>query len=164
MQWALLIVLFTAVAAGFAPSAAPQSLTRVRTVSNPIMQQGRGRGRGGGRGVGRGAPPRAVRYIPEAEMETLVRDAALRLDFDEGQADMLGACGRNIYAMGCGYHPTTVTIFEEICGANANEAWATLLLRCVEGTMPRLRSEATATARMNAARAAAARRRAMAGS
>ena len=96
------------------------------------------------------------------KMESLVREAAIGLDFDEGQANMLGACGRNIYAMGCGYHPTTVTILEEICNANTQESWAILLLRCLEGTMPRLRSEATATARMNAARAAAARRRAMA--
>jgi hypothetical protein len=104
-----------------------------------------------------------VRYIPETEMEKFVREAALQLDFDDGQARMLGACGRNIYAMDCGYPPTTVTILEEICSANADESWAALLSRCLDGSMPRLRSEATATARMNAARAAAARRRATKG-
>ena len=99
------------------------------SASHPFMQQGRGRvaGREGGRGRGRGrGGARAVRYIPEREMDAFVRDAALTLEFDEGQANMLGACGKNIYAMGCGYHPTTVTILEEICSANKVEPWATV--------------------------------------
>ena len=102
---------------------------------------------------------RAVRYITAREMEANVQEAAREMGFDEGQALMLGSCGRNIYAMGCGYHMTTRTILEEICSNAADEPWALLLQRCMDGSMPRLRSEATASARMAAARAAAARRR-----
>ena len=97
--------------------------------------------------------PRKGRYIPEAEMETHVQNTARELGFDEQQAVKLGACGRNIYSMGCGYHPTTVTTLEQVCGRASEQAWAVLLLRCMSGAMPRLRSEFTASARMAAARA-----------
>ena len=74
---------------------------------------GRGRGRGGasggGRGGGRAAPaggggPRVkVRYLKEAEMQDLVREAALSQGFEATQALMLASCARNIYAIGCNY-------------------------------------------------------------
>ena len=135
--------------------------------------RGRGRGRGGG-GSGRGGTrggdagsgassrlPRTVRYIPEQEMAEHVREAALSQRFDEAQAEMLGSCGRNIYAMGCVYHPNTITLLQEICRqpAEGGEPWAVLLLRCVAGQMPRLRSAETARVRMDAARAARDRKR-----
>lgn len=93
-------------------------------------------------------------------MEGLVRGAASRLSFPPSEATMLAACARHIYSLGSGYHPTTNTILEEICAENEGEAWARLLRGCIRGEMPRLRSEATANARIQAARAAAARRRA----
>lgn len=94
-------------------------------------------------------------------MKEHVQAAATAQGFDEAQAVMLGSCGRNIYAFGCDYHPTTITLMQELCRgpAEAGEAWAVLLLRCVAGQMPRLRSAETATARMKAAEAAAMRRK-----
>ena len=124
---------------------------------------GRARGGGGGRGRGRGGGAmRTVRYITESEMETEVRAAALAQGFEETQAAMLGSCGRNIYAIGCEYHPTTGTMLQELCQepAKSGEAWALVLLRCVDGQMPRLRSNDAARVRIEAARAAAARKRA----
>ena len=128
----------------------------------PAAGGGRG-GRGGGR-----APPGAaaapggakIRYIKETEMEERVQAAALAQGFDEAQAVMLASCGRNMYALGCDYHPSTITLLQELCrkDAEAGEPWAVLLLRCVAGQMPRLRSAETASARMAAAKAAAARK------
>ena len=94
-------------------------------------------------------------------METRVREAALAQGFDDAQALMLASCGRNVYAIGCNYHPSTITLLQEICRepAEAGEPWSQLLLRCIAGQMPRLRSTETAAARMAAARAAAERRR-----
>ena len=95
------------------------------------------------------------------EMEESVKAAALSQGFEEGQAIMLASCARNMYALGCDYHPSTITLLQELCRkpTEAGEAWAVLLLRCVAGQMPRLRSAETAAARMAAAKAAAARRR-----
>ena len=94
-------------------------------------------------------------------MEERVQAAALAQGFDEAQAVMLASCGRNMYALGCDYHPSTITLLQELCRkpAEEGEAWATLLLRCIAGQMPRLRSSETAKARMAAAKAAAERRR-----
>ena len=94
-------------------------------------------------------------------MEENVRGAALAQGFDETRAVMLASCGRNMYALGCDYHPNTITLLQELCRApaEAGEPWATLLLRCVAGQMPRLRSAETAQVRMRAAKAAAAQRR-----
>jgi len=93
-------------------------------------------------------------------MEERVQAAALAQGFDEAQAVMLASCGRNMYALGCDYHPSTITLLQELCrkDAEAGEPWAVLLLRCVAGQMPRLRSAETASARMAAAKAAAARK------
>ena len=93
-------------------------------------------------------------------MQDLVEKAAVAQGFDEAQAIMLASCGRNMYALGCDYHPSTITLLEELCKgpADAGEAWAILLQRCVAGQMPRLRSAETATARMAAAKAAMRRR------
>ena len=102
-----------------------------------------------------------MRYLPEAAMQEHVRTAAVAQGFDDAQALMLSSCARNIYSIGCEYHPSTITILEEICRAPsaAGEAWAVLLTRCLDGAMPRLRSSETAAARIAAARAAAARKR-----
>jgi hypothetical protein len=121
----------------------------------------RGRGRGGGRGGrGAGAPPVKVRYIPEAEMQESVRTRALEKGFEPGTAAMLGSCACNIYSMGCQYHPNTVTMLEELCKDTPDQPWAVLLLRCITGKLPRLRSADTASVRMQAAKKAAARRKA----
>ena len=95
----------------------------------------------------------AVRYIPEEEMEALAYNASLEKGFEPSQALMLAACCRNIYAIGAGYHPTTVTLLEEVCKAQAKTgaAWAVLMLELLAGRMPRLRSEKTANARSAAA-------------
>lgn len=95
-------------------------------------------------------------------MGALVEQAAVAKGFDAEQATMLAACSRNIYAVGCGYHPSIVTSLEEICKGPAADGagWAVLLLRCLDGQMPRLRSAETAAARLGAARAAAQRRKA----
>ena len=94
-------------------------------------------------------------------MEAHVLESATAQGFDAGQAKMLAACARNVYAMGCGYHPNTITMLHELCRGDADrgEPWAVLLLRCVDGKMPRLRSTETANVRMAAARAAAERRK-----
>jgi len=121
-----------------------------------------GRGRGAGRGRGdRGAAPRSVRYIPEEDMELEVRAAALNQGFDELQADMLASCARNVYAIGCEYHPNTATLLQELCAAPAakGDAWALMLQRCLQGEMPRLRSNDAARVRMEAAQRAAAQRK-----
>ena len=99
----------------------------------------------------------SVRYISEEEMEALAYNASLQKGFEPSQAMMLAACTRNIYAIGTGYHPTTVTLIEEVCKEQAKEgaAWAVLMLELLAGRMPRLRSEKTAAARS----AAAARKR-----
>ena len=99
----------------------------------------------------------SVRYITEDEMETLTYNASLQKGFEPSQAMMLAACTRNIYSIGTGYHPTTVTLIEEVCKEQAKEgaAWAVLMLELLAGRMPRLRSEKTAAARS----AAAARKR-----
>ena len=99
----------------------------------------------------------SVRYITEEEMEALAYNASLQKGFEPSQAMMLAACTRNIYAIGTGYHPTTVTLIEEVCKeqAKTGEAWAVLMLELLAGRMPRLRSEKTAAARS----AAAARKR-----
>ena len=99
----------------------------------------------------------SVRYITEDEMEALAYNASLQKGFEPSQAMMLAACTRNIYAIGTGYHPTTVTMIEEVCKEQAKEgaAWAVLMLELLAGRMPRLRSEKTAAARS----AAAARKR-----
>ncbi|KAL1510587.1 hypothetical protein AB1Y20_006888 [Prymnesium parvum] len=155
----MLTLLWLAAAAAWHALPPPRAPPASRCPS-PIMQRGAPRPPSrGGAPRGRGRAVRSVRYISEAEMEAHVLQAARRMEFDEDQARMVGACGRNIYALGCGYHPTTHTILEEICEANEAEAWAVLLRGCLRGTMSRLRSEATASARMDAARAAAARRR-----
>jgi len=95
----------------------------------------------------------AVRYIPEKEMEALAYNASLQKGFNHPQAQMLASCCRNIYAIGAGYHPTTVTMVEEVCKpqAKAGEPWAVLMLELLAGRMPRLRSEKTANARSAAA-------------
>ena len=64
--------------------------------------------------------------------------------------------------LSCAHSPSTITLLQEICRepAQQGESWAILLLRCVAGQMPRLRSAETAGVRMAAAKAAAARRRA----
>ena len=95
-------------------------------------------------------------------MQQLVMEAAVAQGFDDGQAQMLASCGRNIYAIGCDYHPNTITLLQELCQkpADKGESWAVLLSRCLGGQMPRLRSTETARIRMAAAKAAAARRRA----
>lgn len=95
-------------------------------------------------------------------MQDLVLNAAREQGFEQTQALMLASCARNMYAIGCGYHPNTMTLLQEICRqpAEQGEAWAVLLLRCVAGQMPRLRSAETAQVRMAAAKAAAAKRRA----
>ena len=95
----------------------------------------------------------SVRYIPEQEMEQLAYNASLEQGFEESQAMMLAACCRNIYAIGAGYHPTTVTLIEEVCKAQAakGEPWAVLMLELLAGRMPKLRSEKTAVARSAAA-------------
>jgi hypothetical protein len=94
-------------------------------------------------------------------MQELIEQAAIEQGFEKAQALMLASCGRNIYALGCDYHPNTITLLQELCSkpANNGEPWAVLLQRCVAGQMPRLRSTETANARMAAARAAAARRK-----
>tara|TARA_B110001452_G_scaffold263156_1_gene264205 strand:- start:530 stop:1006 length:477 start_codon:yes stop_codon:yes gene_type:complete len=95
----------------------------------------------------------SVRYIPEQEMEQLAYNASLEQGFEESQAMMLAACCRNIYAFGAGYHPTTVTLIEEVCKAQAakGEPWAVLMIELLAGRMPKLRSEKTAVARSAAA-------------
>ena len=126
---------------------------------------GRGRGgRGGGRAAPGGGAPRTVRYITEVEMQTEVLAAAKAQGFDDGQAAMLSACGRNIYAIGCEYHANTATLLQELCKepAGKGEAWALVLLRCLSGQMPRLRSNDAARVRIEAAAAAAARRKRLA--
>ena len=67
------------------------------------------------------APARkvSVRYITEEEMEALAYNASLQKGFEPSQAMMLAACTRNIYAIGTGYHPTTVTLIEEVCKEQA---------------------------------------------
>ena len=96
-------------------------------------------------------------------MQGFLKDAALEQGFDETQATMLASCGRNIYAIGCEYHPNTYTMLQEICRVAAQDGapWAQLMLRCIDGQMPRLRSYETASMRLTAAKAAAARRKAM---
>lgn len=93
-------------------------------------------------------------------MQSHIEAAALAQGFDEAQAIMLACCGRNIYTLGCDYHPSTITLLQELCRGpvEANEPWAILLLRCVAGQMPRLRSAETASVRMAAAAAAARRK------
>ena len=93
-------------------------------------------------------------------MQSQVLAAALDRGFDETQAAMLAACGRNIYSIGCEYHPNTSTLLQELCtdAASKGEAWALVLLRCVNGQLPRLRSNDAARVRIEAARAAARRR------
>lgn len=93
-------------------------------------------------------------------MESNVQEAALAQGFEPTQAAMLASCGRQMYSIGCEYHPNTLTLLQELCRtpAKEGESWAILLLRCIEGQMPRLRSVEAASLRMEAARAAAARR------
>lgn len=93
-------------------------------------------------------------------MENVVKQTATAQGFDDGQATMLAGCARNMYALGCDYHPSTITLLQELCRApaEAGESWAVLLLRCIAGQMPRLRSAETAKARMAAAKAAMRRR------
>lgn len=107
----------------------------------------------------------AVRYIPEQEMEQLAYNASLEQGFEEPQALMLAACCRNIYAIGSGYHPTTVTLIEEVCKTQADkgEPWAVLMIELLAGRMPKLRSEATAVARSAAAQRKRAAAKASAG-
>ena len=95
-------------------------------------------------------------------MQDHVRAAAVEQGFEEAQAEMLAACARNIYAIGCQYHPNTITILQEICkrASSDGEPWALLLQRCISGQMGRLRSDESAVARLQAARSAAQRRRA----
>ena len=95
-------------------------------------------------------------------MQSFLMTAALEQGFEETQATMLASCGRNIYAIGCEYHPNTYTMLQEICQVAARKGapWAQLMVRCIDGQMPRLRSYETATMRLTAAKAAAARRRA----
>ena len=123
---------------------------------------GRGRGRAAGRGAASApARGRTVRYITEQEMESEVRAAAMSQGFDEAKAAMLASCGRNIYSIGCEYHPSTLTVLEELCkpASREGETWALVLLRCMSGQMPRLRSLDAARIRLDAARAAARRRK-----
>lgn len=111
------------------------------------------------------APPRSsgllmqrksVRYIPEDEMQQCLSAAALAQGMDETQSVVLAACGRNIYGIGCIYGEETMVLLERVCisPAKAGESWALLMLQCLRGKLPRLRSESTATARMAAARRA----------
>jgi hypothetical protein len=122
---------------------------------------GGGDGSSSGGGGGGGGRKVKVRYLREQEMESFVQEAAAAQGFDETQSIMLASCARNIYSMGCNYHPSTITLLQEICRepAEQGESWAILLLRCAAGQMPRLRSKDTADVRMAAAKAAAARRR-----
>jgi hypothetical protein len=121
----------------------------------------RARGRGRARGTQSASAPVKVRYITELEMQSSVQASAIAEGFDEAQASMLSSCARNIYSMGCQYHPNTVTLLQELCASKSakGEPWAELLKRCISGQMPRLRSSETASVRMKAAAAAAARRR-----
>ena len=65
-------------------------------------------------------------------------EAAVAQGFDDGQAQMLVACGRNIYAIGCDYHPNTITLLQNLPKpADKGESWAVLLSRCLGGQMPR---------------------------
>jgi hypothetical protein len=104
----------------------------------------------------------SVRYIKEDQMEALAYNASLQEGFEPSTAMMLAACTRNIYAIGTGYHPTTVTLIEKVCREQAKEgaAWAMLMLEVLAGRMPRLRSEKTAAARSAAASRASAAKRA----
>ena len=45
----------------------------------------------------------------EAEMQDLVLNAAREQGFEQTQALMLASCARNMYAIGCGYHPNTMS-------------------------------------------------------
>ena len=96
---------------------------------------------------------RSVRYLREDEMEAHVAAAAREQGLDDSAAKMIAACSRNIYALGCLYHPDTVARIASVCSpaAKAGEPWAILLTNCIAGKMPRLRSQATAAARMAAA-------------
>ena len=46
------------------------------------------------------------RYIPEAEMQSRIYAAAGEQGLEDAQAKMLAGCGRNLYAIGCGYQPS----------------------------------------------------------
>ena len=123
----------------------------------PVLPGGRQAARVDARLQAKAGRKVSVRYITEDEMEALAYNASLQKGFEPSQAMMLAACTRNIYAIGTGYHPTTVTMIEEVCKEQAKEgaAWAVLMLELLAGRMPRLRSEKTAAARS----AAAARKR-----
>lgn len=99
---------------------------------------------------------KSVRYIPESEMQQCLNAAALAQGLDETRAVVLAACGRNIYGIGSIYGEETMLLLERVCiePAKAGESWALLMLQCLRGKLPRLRSESTATARMAAARRA----------
>ena len=43
-----------------------------------------------------------------------VREAALKMGIAEAEAVMLAACGRNIYALGCIYHPDIPKRLQEV--------------------------------------------------
>eukprot|EP00310_Coccolithus_braarudii_P009010 CAMPEP_0183360724 /NCGR_PEP_ID=MMETSP0164_2-20130417/55980_1 /TAXON_ID=221442 /ORGANISM="Coccolithus pelagicus ssp braarudi, Strain PLY182g" /LENGTH=129 /DNA_ID=CAMNT_0025535147 /DNA_START=102 /DNA_END=492 /DNA_ORIENTATION=+ len=113
------------------------------------------------------AKGRAIRYIPESEMEKEVLNAAQSAGVEEGEARMFAACSRNVYGLGCVYPEPTLTRLESLCmpAAKEGEPWALLMVQCLRGKLPRLRSEPTASARMAAAkrRSAATRRKAAGG-
>merc|ERR1740123_2797619 len=96
---------------------------------------------------------RSVRYLREEEMEAHVAAAAREQGLDDSAAKVIASCSRNIYALGCMYHPDMVARLASVCSpaAKAGEPWAVLLTKCIAGKMPRLRSPATAAARMAAA-------------
>ena len=102
-----------------------------------------------------GAPTRrAVRYIPEDQLEAAAREAALAQGIPASRALALAACCRNIYGIGCAYPAETLSRVEELCRkpASEGEGWAVLMQQCLRGKLPRLRCEQTALARMAAAR------------
>ena len=68
-----------------------------------------------------GAKPkkRSVRYLREDEMEAHVAAAAREQGLDDSAAKMIAACSRNIYALGCLYHPDTVARIASVCSPAA---------------------------------------------
>lgn len=98
-----------------------------------------------------------VVYIPEDEMEANIHAEAIAQGYNEANATMLAACGRNMYALGVKYIEETNKLVEDLLIPPAKEgkAWAILILKCICDEMPRLRSPEAAEMRMRAAEAAA---------
>ena len=104
---------------------------------------------------------RKVRYISEGEMQELLCASGKAQGMDPARAMMLAAVGRNIYGIGSVYPAETVAELQKLCvvPARQGEPWALLMINCLRGKLPRLRSESTASARMAAAKRAANARR-----